>query len=110
MKKLFSKICLVVVSALSFGLLTGCEPQIQVKPFSVSFQGFGPGYVTLMATVPSPTTVAYIVSEKQMDYLTPTMLNMSGKKTIFYSDGEQQILDYELKENTKYYVYLVALL
>lgn len=110
MKKLFNKICLVVVSILSFGLLTGCQPEIAVKPFSVSFKEFGPGYVTLMATVPAPTTVAYIVSEKQMDYLTETMLNMSGKKTIFYSDGEQQILDYELKENTQYYVYLVALL
>lgn len=110
MKNLFSKIVCVVASVVFLGLLTGCNPKLEVKQFSVSFKEAGPGYVTLMATVPSPTTVAYIVSEKQMDYLTETLLNMSGEKTIFYSDGEQQILDYELKENTQYYVYLVALL
>lgn len=110
MKKFFSKICLVVVSALFLGLLAGCNPKLEVKQFSVSFKGYGPGYVSVMVTQPNPTTVAYMVSENPIPNMNPTLLNVMGTQTTLYSEGEQQLLDYPVEANTKYYVYLVGLL
>lgn len=110
MKKIFSKIMLLGIAVLSFTVLSSCNPELEVKQFSVTFKEAGPGYVTMMATVPYPTTISYILSEKPMDAINETILNAAGKKVTFYSDGEQQLLHYELKENTHYYLYMVALL
>lgn len=113
MKNFFNKIlCAVLVAAFS-GVLTGCDPEPEKKDFSVSLKGFGPGYVTLNATIPYPVTVAYTVSKVEMESIpnmqwNETVLNISGTENTFYTDGEQQLLDYPIEENTKYYVYLVA--
>lgn len=109
MKNFFSKILLVALMAVFAGALTGCNPEPQQKPFSVTFKGFGPGYVSLHVTLPSPTKVAYTISEKPIP-VTETLLNMTGTKTTFYTEGEYQLLDYPIEENKSYYVYLVGLL
>ena len=113
MKNFFSKILLASLIMAFVGILAGCNPEPEKKQFSVSLKGYGPGYVSLMVTVPSPTTVAYTVSEYPLDNIpnvpwNETTLKLTGTTTTFYTDGEQQLLDYEIKENTKYYVYLVG--
>lgn len=115
MKNIFKKILFVALVAVLGGALTGCNRKEEMKQFSVSFKGFGPGYVSLYATVPTPTTVAYTISEEPIVDLpgmpwNATTLNLTGQKTTFYADGEQQLLDFPIEENKKYYVYLVGLL
>ena len=115
MRNLFNKIVLLGALSAFFAGLTGCNPEEEMKQFSVSFKEAGPGYVTMMATVPHAMTVSYILSETPRTglpmaglNLTETTLNLTGTKATFYTDGEQQLLDYDVKENTKYYLYLVA--
>ena len=110
MKNLFNKIICTVASIAFLGLLTGCNPEPEIKQFSVAFKGYGPGYVSVMVTQPNTTTVAYHISETPIPNMNATMLNMMGTQTTFYSEGEQQLLDYPVEANTKYYVYLVGLL
>ena len=110
MKRFFTKALFTALVAVFAGLFTGCNPDGKVKPFSVDFQNAGPGYINLMVTVPSATTVAYTLSEVELPTLKPEILNMTGTKTVFYSDGVQQLLDYPIEENTHYYLYLVGIL
>ena len=110
MKNFFTKILLVSLAAVFCGVFAGCNPKEEVKQFNVSFKGFGPGYITLMATVPSTTTIAYTVAEVELPTLKPEILNMTGTKATIYQDGEIQLLDYPIEANKKYYVYLVGLL
>lgn len=110
MKHFFSKILFVALVAVFGTALTGCNPEPEMKQFSVSFQGYGPGYITCHVTLPSPTTVAYTVSEEPLTWLTPTNLNMMGTRTTFYTEGVHQLLDFPVEENKKYHVYLVGLL
>ena len=112
MKRIFTKTLFVALVAVFAGLLTGCNPKEQVKQFSVSFMQAGPGYINLNVTVPYATTVAYTVSEVELPTLKPEMLSMEGvgTRTVFYSDGVQQLLDYPIEENKHYYLYLVGLL
>lgn len=115
-----NKILLVAFVAVFGVALAGCNPEPPVKQFSVAFKDFGPGYVSLNVTVPHPMTVRYLIlSEEKMqeegfdmidENLLKTTISMSGVKTQFYKDGVQQLLDYDLEENTHYYVYLVGIL
>lgn len=106
MKNLLNKIVLLALSVLSLGAATGCD-LLKSGEFSVSYKGVGPGYVSVMATVPTPTEVAYLIDTESMAGLTADLIWMTGTKTTFNSDGEQQLLA-EIKENTKYYLTLVA--
>lgn len=110
MKNFFTKILLVSLAAVFCGVFAGCNPKEEVKQFNVSFKNAGPGYASVMATVPAPTTVSYVISENPQPMLTATILNMTGTKATFYTDGEQQLLDYEIEANKTYYLYLVGLL
>lgn len=110
MKNLINKILLVTVVAVFGASLTGCSPEPEQKKFTVAYKGFGPGYVSLMVTVPSATTISYTISEMPYDGITPEILNLTGTRNVIYKDGEHQLLDYEIEENKKYYVYLVGLL
>lgn len=108
MKTNFIKFCSLWTLAvvLVCGILTGCNPESK-KSFSVAFKGAGPGYVNLQATVPSPTEVSYVIQEEPMATLNASLIYMLGTKMTFNSDGVQQLLA-EIKENTRYYLYLVA--
>ena len=110
MKNLINKILLVALVTVLGGALAGCVPEQGVKKFSVSYNGFGPGYASLMVTVPSATTISYVITEEPYIGISPQILNLVGTKNVIYKDGEHQLLDYEIVENTKYYVYLVGLL
>lgn len=109
MKNIFTKILLSALVAVFSGVLTGCNPEPEVKPFSVSFKEAGPGYVTLLATVPRATKCAYTITTSPRP-MTEQILNMTGEELYIYSDGEVQLCDFDIEENTKYYVYLVAIL
>lgn len=111
MKRLFLKSLFAALAVVMSGLLTGCNPEEKVKQFSVAFKEAGPGHVTLTATVPGVTKCAYLITENEpAAMMNPTILNMAGKSLYIYSDGDVQLLDFEIKENTKYYVYFVAIL
>ena len=112
MMKNFAKLLLAALVAVIGFVQTGCAPEPVAKKFSLQFTGYGPGYVSVNVTVPGPTTVAYVVLDYPDDLMMdPVMLTANADaKTTFYSDGPQQLLDYPIEENTKYYVYLVAAL
>ena len=86
------------------GILSSC---IKSNEFNVVLKGVEPGYVTVMATVPTPTEVAYLVETEPLASTDASLIYMTGNKMMFNSDGEQHLLA-EIEENTKYYVYLVA--
>ena len=110
MKK-FTKSLLVALVAVIGVVLTGCNPEPEAKKFSLQFTGYGPGYVSVNVTVPGATTVAYMVSEEPLPEMDAELLYVQTETyTTFYTDGPQQLLDYPIEENTKYYVYLTAVL
>ena len=110
MKKI-SKILLGALAALFAVVLTGCNPEPEAKKFSLQFTGFGPGYVSVNVTVPGATTVAYMVSDEPLPDMDAELLYVQTETYMtFYTDGPHQLLDYPIEENSKYYVYLTALL
>ena len=116
--KRIAKILLGALVAVIGVVLTGCNTEPEAKKFSLQFTGYGPGYVSANVTVPGATTVAYLVVSEQEDSVMSvinnaainkaTMINLMGTETIFYTDGEHQLLDFSVEANTHYYVYLVA--
>ena len=96
MKNLLNKILFVALVAVLGVVLAGCNPEQEMKQFSVSFKGYGPGYVSVMVTQPNPTTVAYIVTEEPILNMNTTLLNVMGTQTTFYGEGEQQLLDFPI--------------
>ena len=103
--KLFSfrSACLMMVIAVC-GIFTGCD---QMEEFSVSFKSASAGYVTLEATVNTPTDVAYLCQTAELANQDASMIYMLGTKTTFAQSGEQQLI-VDLDENTEYHLYLVA--
>ena len=95
-----------LVLALVCGIVSSCD-LTNKKDFSVVLHEVGPGYVSVMATVPAPTEVAYIIDSEPLGLTDASLIFMTGTKVTFNSDGEQQLLA-DIKENTKYYLYLVA--
>lgn len=104
MKNFLNKILLVALVV----VLGGCAPEQKQKQFSFAFKGFGPGYVSCYVTVPSPTTAYYIVEEEPLEDVDEDLIMFADTKTTFYTDGEHQLMDYNVEENKHYYVYLVA--
>lgn len=110
MKK-FSKIILGALVAVIGVVLSSCNPEPEMKKFSLQFTGYGPGYVSVDVTLPGATTVAYMISEEPIPNLDSEWLFVKTETfTTFYTDGPQQLLDYPVEEYTKYYVYLTAIL
>ena len=103
--KLFSfrSICTVIVAVVC-GIFTSCN---QMEQFSVSFKSANAGYVSLNATVSTPTEVAYICQEEELEVQDAKLIYMLGKKMTFSKSGDQQLLA-DIKENTEYNLYLVA--
>ena len=109
--KRIAKILLGALVTVIGVVLTSCKPEPEAKKFSLQFTGYGPGYVSVNVTVPSATTVAYMVSEEPLPEMDAELLYVQTETyTTFYTDGPQQLLDYPIEENTKYYVYLTAVL
>ena len=98
------RVSFAVIMAVVCGIVSSCN---QKDVFSVAYQSAGPGYVTVMATVPTPTEVAYIIDKEPLAIVDASLIYMTGSKMMFNADGEQQLLA-EIEENTDYYVYLVA--
>ena len=94
----------IMMVAVVCGIFTGCNPE---ERFSVSFKSASAGYVTLEATVSTPTEVAYLCQENELENQDPALIYMLGKKMTFSKSGEQQLLA-DIEENTEYHFYLVA--
>ena len=99
----FRAVCVMMIAAVC-GIFTGCD---QMEEFSVSFKSANAGYVVVNATVNAPTEVAYICREEALAVVKPEIINVTGTKTTFNKSGEQKLLA-DLKENTQYYLYVVA--
>ena len=99
----FRSLCMFI-SILACGIFVGCN---QTESFSVSFKSANAGYVVVDATVPSPTEVAYICQEEALANTDASLVYMLGKKVTFSKSGEQKLFA-DLKENTDYYLYIVA--
>ena len=93
-----------MIVAVLGGILTGCN---QIEEFSVSFKSASAGYVTVDATVPTPTEIAYLCQEEELANTDANLIYMLGTKTTFTTSGEQQLIA-DLDENTEYHLYLVA--
>lgn len=105
-----NKILLVALVAVFGVALAGCNPE-RVKPFTLTFKGYGPGYVSCYVTLPHPVTVSYIIDDIPREDIEedPNILLLDGTETTFYTEGIQQLLDFPVDENKKYYVYLMEL-
>ncbi len=114
MKKIFSKILIMALVAVYGGVLTGCNPEQEMKPFKVDFKEAGPGYVALMAQVPYATKVYYAIRNTPAPMLTAELLAKSAEVErtydYFYADGVHRLSGggVDIEENGHYYMYLVA--
>lgn len=107
MKNSFIRILLYSLLLMISCVFTSCEEEVPTANFNVSFKEAGPGYITLMVTVPGATQVAYMCETSPRRMENPSIIFMSGTRTTFSASGEQQIMA-DIKANTKYYLYLVA--
>ena len=107
MKNSFIKALMLLLAVVSCGFLTSCEEEQAMKQFNVTFKEAGPGYVTLMATVPGPTQIAYMCETSPRRMENPSIIFMSGTRATIPADGEFQLMA-DIKANQKYYIYLVA--
>ena len=94
----------IMMVAVVCGIFTGCNPE---EKFSVAFKSASAGYVTLEATVNTPTEVAYLCQTEELVSQDANLIYMLGKKTTFSKSGEQKLLA-DIEENTEYHLYLVA--
>jgi hypothetical protein len=107
MKSSLIKTTLIALLVAVSGLFSACTEPETLAQFDVTFKEAGPGSITLIATVPGATQVAYMCETTPRRMENPSIIFMSGTKTTFAASGEQQIMA-DIKANTKYYLYLVA--
>ena len=108
MKKNFIKLSLISLMAVICGIFSGCDPtQNGGSGFSVTVQEAGPEYVVLKITAPTDVEMAYILDTKEKKVENPVMIFASGESYRVKPNDELRISN-GLKENTQYYLYLVA--
>ena len=107
MKKFFSKLPLLGVIAMICGLLTGCDPSNKKDTFSVIVQEAGPEYVHIQVTAPTAVELAYILDTKEKRVDNPQLIFTEGESLTVKPDDVVRISD-GLKEDTQYYLYVVA--
>ena len=107
MKSSLIKTTLIALLVAVSGLFSACTEPETLAQFDVTFKEAGPGSITLIATVPGATQVAYMCETTPRRMENPSIIFMSGTKTTFAASGEQQLMA-DIKANTKYYLYLVA--
>ena len=74
--------------------------------FNISLKEFGSGRILLNTTVTEEREFAYIISEEPLN-LSQSILFIVGSRDVLDTDGEYEILT-DLKEHTKYYLYVAA--
>ena len=107
MKKFYSKMSLLGLLVLFCGMFIGCSPKEEVSSFSVSVKEVGPEYVKVAVKAPSSVEVAYILDTKEKRVDNPVMIFASGESLTVKPEDEFRISG-GLKENTQYYLYVVA--
>lgn len=108
MKKNFIKLSLAGLLAVICGIFAGCDPTAgEQDSFSASVKDVGPGYVDIQVKAPSPVEVAYIVSKKEQLMNNPAIMFASGTTLTVQAEDTFRITK-DLKEDTQYYLYIVA--
>ena len=107
MKKFYSKMSLLGLLVLFCGMFSGCNPKEDVSSFSVSVKEVGPEYVKVAVKAPSAVELAYILDTKEKRVDNPVMIFASGESLTVKPEDEVRISK-GLKEETQYYLYVVA--
>ncbi len=106
MNKFLSKLPFFGLVVIMCGLFSACDDKNK-SAFSVSVHEVGPGYVELAVTAPNAVQIAYIVDEKEKLMNNADVMFVQGKTLTVKPDDIIRISD-NFKENTQYYLYLVA--
>ena len=107
MRKFFSKMSLIGLLALVCGMFHGCKPETEQSNFNVSVKEVGPEYVILQVKAPAAVDIAYMLDTKEMRVDNPVMVFASGESLTVKPEDEVRISG-DLKEDTQYYLYVVA--
>lgn len=106
MNKFLNKLPVIGLIAVMCSIMSGCKPTDK-NPFSVKIHEVGPGYVEVQVTAPNPVQIAYIVDTKEQLMNNPAVMFTKGDVVNVKPDDVIRI-DKNLKEETKYWLYLVA--
>ena len=106
MKKILTKLTMVILAAMSVALAPSCQ-EPGFGDFSLSVKGCGPDYVDLFLTAPETIEFAYDLSTKPLSAVNPSVLFATGT-VIAGNPGDVIRLDDGIVQNTKYYLYAVA--
>lgn len=106
MKKFLSRLPLIGLLVLMCGGFAGCNPESPAS-FSVSVAEVGPEYVDVLITAPYAVEIAYQVSEKEQRKDNAAVMFVKGT-TAKVSPNQVLRITGDLKENTKYWLYIVA--
>lgn len=98
---------LVGLLVLFCGMFSGCNPKDEVASFSVSVKEVGPEYVTVAVKAPSAVEIAYMLDTKEKRVDNPVMIFASGETLTVKPEDEVRISG-GLREETQYYLYVVA--
>lgn len=107
MKNVFSKMSLLGLLALVCGMFYGCKPESEQSNFNVSVKEVGPEYVIVEVKAPTSVDVAYMLDTKEKRVDNPVMIFASGESLTVKPEDAIRISK-DLKENTQYYLYMVA--
>ena len=108
MKKFLSILSLMGFVALFSGVFSGCKPNGETQSdFSASIKEVGPEYVQVQVKAPAAVQVAYILDTKEKLVENPVMIFAQGETMTVKPDDVIRISS-GLKENTQFYLYIVA--
>lgn len=108
MKKIFSHLPFFAVMAMVFGMFTACKPSSS-DSFSVKVKEVGPEYVEISVTAPSALELAYLVDTKEVLMNNPhELFNNPKSEELIVTPNSVIRVNKGLKEDTQYYIYIVA--
>lgn len=107
MKKILSKLSLLVLLASLCGMFVACDETGKGGSFSVTVKEVGPGYVDLYFSAPEALEVAYILDTKEKLMNNPAVMFISGKTMVVRPDETVRLTN-GIDEMTQYYLYIVA--
>ncbi len=114
MKKIFTRMSLIGLIGLLCGMFTGCEPKSQSGTFSLQVHEIGPEWVEIKVNAPSALEMSYVVDTKERIMNNPWDIvnradNVLGDDLVVKPSDIIRI-NKGLSENSKYYIYAVAIL
>ena len=107
MKNFLLKLPLICLLAVVCGIFVGCDPTEKTPAFSVSVKETGPEYVNIEVKATNSVEIAYILDTKEKKMDNPVMIFASGE-SMTVNPNDVIRISKGMKENTQYYLYVVA--